>query len=279
METFKILSINNAVIGEANFRLPFEPKLHAKEYRDRLRDEIRKLDISNDTLLKATLKTSNKQFFDVENVLFYNLGTSCFKKCSVNGVFMEYEELDNGLTYHKYSISNINDILDCKRDAIAQLEFNIDKMNTSSKPFEYWFASHNGSCRMAKDKWRKNEEFGLFIKIISNREKYNIVNLIKPMVDGVIARFHSDINLEANAIQYLCDTNKCEKMKLTEFLMNKNSNLLGERNLLKTYRSGVMWNPEDELCKELLIIPIKDQSSGKIKIEVELYKLSKDSNV
>ncbi len=56
--------------------------------------------------------------------------------------------------------------------------------------------------------------------------------------------------------------------------MNKSYNVLGDRKLLKTYRNSVMWNPEDELCKELLVLPIYDEKYKKVKIEVEIYKLT-----
>jgi hypothetical protein len=61
-------------------RLPFEPKDWLLDMRDSLRTAISQLIVNDSSILSATYTSPIEELCDVENILFYNVGTGRFKK-------------------------------------------------------------------------------------------------------------------------------------------------------------------------------------------------------
>jgi len=63
---------------ESDICLPYGPKGKALELREAIKKELKQTSGYGDTHLKARLITSETDFFDVENILSYNIGSGSF---------------------------------------------------------------------------------------------------------------------------------------------------------------------------------------------------------
>jgi hypothetical protein len=71
-------------------RLPFEPKGWLKDMRDDLRYDLKKLTHSKEEVLYGCYQsTTNETGYDVENILFYNVGNSAFSHLRVSEIRFE----------------------------------------------------------------------------------------------------------------------------------------------------------------------------------------------
>lgn len=87
----QIFASEKQLTAVSDIRIPFEPLGVAKEFRDSLRDPITKLRPDDDDILVASFQTRSTDFFDVENVLLYNLGPALFNHVSSNGIILRSE--------------------------------------------------------------------------------------------------------------------------------------------------------------------------------------------
>jgi hypothetical protein len=117
--SYSIEKVNGSVIAAAEERLNFEPKDWRKNFKKELSSAIRGLTPDRE-FLKAKLKTIEEDFFDVENILFYNLGTSNFKKLDTKGIWflLEKGEALQKMKYvHEYCF--VDSFSEIKGDIIA----------------------------------------------------------------------------------------------------------------------------------------------------------------
>lgn len=80
MNQFKIRS---------TIRLPFTPRNEALELKKEIRRALSQLNAKEHKILYAYFAACRREFFDVENVLFYNIGPGAFNKLSVEELCFE----------------------------------------------------------------------------------------------------------------------------------------------------------------------------------------------
>jgi hypothetical protein len=277
---FQIIENNKTVTGYSNFRLPFEPKNISLSYREQLKRNIRTLQLDNNEILRARYTTNVVGFFDIENILFYNVGASSFKNICRNGIIMEFENKMN-LTYpdlnHKveYQIINKRQKLFAKFEKrISNFDFQIPALNTENSVCDYWYAMHSGSIVLNQLNQDSINDFGVYIELETNQMKFNIVAIMKSLVDGVISAYHSESNIDDAAVERISKKLKIDKMRIIEYLKTDEYSILSKRNLVSAYRNGVKWNPADDKCKELTIYPRINNTIKNVRIKGFLYELS-----
>lgn len=276
---YEIIQNNNIVICKSNFRLPFEPKDFAKSYREEIRKILSNLQIQENQILKAKYITSNSDFFDVENILFYNVGTSYFRNICKNGFLMKYEFRDE-LKKDEYThiieyqiVAKDSELPLITRNILSEFQFDIKSLTTNNKVANYWFAMHSGTIELSKLNKPIND-FGLSITVLTNKKIPNIVSLMKSLLDGIISGYHDEEKLDDDAIERLSKSLNSDKLKIEKYIQNKQFAVLGKRNLVSKYRNGVKWNPADEKCKEVIIIPKYSKNIKTPKIMGELYLIN-----
>lgn len=241
----------------SDIRLPFEPRGEALALRDKIRRNLELLNPREYNHLNARLITSKKDFFDVENVLFYKVGSGAFSHLSLDEIsfslVFDSNSQSNKYTY-SYELTSEASTEEIK-DIILEFSFEMDKMTSDLKPLDYWHALNQGDIKISK--LMNPKEFGLSIVIEIAEEHRNITSLFKPMIDGLISAFHYQNSVDQDVLNYITKKKHISDGVVLSQLSHKDYTFLGERNLISSYRNGIKWNPEDEKCTKVNIRQIK----------------------
>lgn len=226
-------------------RLPLSPTGDLREYRNKLRRVLKK-NLQGATYLNAicTVPESNCNF-DVENILFYNVGPGTFPKSLRKIHFKKRIGMTeyNSLEYSTQLINNHKEKIDtfsCEHLPI---------INSNSKPVDYWIA-----CKKEfKERKSQNlKSYGLDITLDIPNWKGNIVGVMKSLLDGIICSLHHyNYSILSEEVKRLAQ----QTGKTPECLINllAKPNILGERNILHKHDDGLSWNPADNDCTEVFI--------------------------
>lgn len=285
-----------AIIVFSQRRIPFDmPKTGreiVKTFKNDLIKAINGLQAFENCILQARYGTTKKSFYDIENVLFYNIGTSNFKPFAKRGVVFSavsekeiielrksYNIPDEYTHYYEYRI------IEKKKQKeftslLAELQ-NIPLKCLGSSPALIWktlrtnennIETHNSiDCHYG-------DTFSIVLEITKPKNvSFNIMTSMKPLLDGLICAFHSS-EFSQDELEYFAQKLNCNKSLLAE----NSIDILGEREskYLQIYRNNVKWNPADDLCN-YVDISIKDGDdwsvSGKIYSTVKCPKCGKGS--
>ena len=77
----------------------------------------------------------------------------------------------------------------------------------------------------------------------------NVVNAMKPMIDGVICAFHTPDGIAVDEVSNLLNINK-------EVFSSAEKTCLGKCCYISPYRKSVKWNPQDERLDYVVIEPM-----------------------
>jgi len=254
----------------SDIRLPFEPKGEALALKKEIRRNVKLLNPREYNHLNARLITSEKDFFDVENVLFYNVGSGAFSHLRLDEVSFTLVYDSNGrsnkytYSYELTSEATTEEI----NDTILEFSFEMDKMTSEMKPLDYWHALNQGDIKISK--LMNPKEFGLSIVIEIPEKHRNITSLFKPMIDGLISAFHYQNSVNQDVLNYITKKKHISDDVVLSQLSHKDYTFLGERNLISSYRNGIKWNPEDEKCTKVNIRQIR-ALNDKVKISGKIF--------
>lgn len=272
---YKIIEGVNTIKACSNFRPPFEPNNVALSFRNDLRISISELRLRTDQILKSKYITNKTDFFDIENVLFYNIGTSSFRAISRNGIIINFEQRNmpiNGCD-HVLEYQIIDSVFSTQRENnyLVYFTFNLPSLVTSNKAGDYWLALHQGRIDIKQKNLILNGDFGLFIEIESNKDIYNIASIMKSLLDGIISGFHRENDIDSNVVTYLSNRYCKTEKSIIAYLRNESYTVLDERNLVSVFRNGIKWKPADERCKEITIIPKINKHIKGVNINGKFY--------
>lgn len=235
----------------SSIRLPFEPKKESLELKNLLRQEIESLIPNNSRKLYASLTSPKIDYFDVENILFYNVGTGVFSSLELEELQFElhFRPEENVYTYNYQLFQDSSPLTEpnktlCRFSA-RNVSFKIDH-----KPFYYWLLLHHGEWELEAP-YTQGSELSLTIEIGVPSLLRNMVSIMKPLLDGIIAVLHYQPEVNPEVINRLKDKTSLEGHKLASLFEPKDYSLLGERQLISIFRKGVKWNPQDELCTQV----------------------------
>lgn len=289
-DNFKIINDGSRVLALSKFRIPFDLYLlkgHRKEnilsFREHLITEIKTLNPKKNEILFGRYGSTDtvNVFYDVENVLFYNIGTAVFKdlvKFGISFSSIEETEIKNileqyGSEYsciYEYSLvsdenSREDNSLIAKWDACDFCKFK------GSKPTDYWKAIRNIDSKISvfnSIDCNNGDTFSLDLTVfVPKNTDINIATSMKPFLDGLICAFHGAEKMEHD-FSYLIEKVDCDD----NWLHNKNMNLLGNRQYLYKYRENIKWNPADDLCKKVRII-LKTTDDPTWKLSGKIFKI------
>src|SRR5665647_707756 len=220
----------------SDLRLPFEPKGESLTLKEEIRRNVKLLNPSEYNHLNARLITSEKGFFDVENVLFYNVGSGAFSH-------LRLDELTYSLVYgsssqrgkYTYSYELTPEATTGEiNDTMLEFSFDMDKIASDMKPLDYWLAFYKGDIKISK--LLNPKVFGLSFIIALPVKHRNIISLVKPMIDGVIASFHYQNSVDQEVLDYIATKKHISEDDVVAQFSRKDYAFLGERNLISSYR-------------------------------------------
>lgn len=268
--------------------------LKPEEYRLKchIKEKLDKLRAVKGEILIATYGGERPKGSDIENLLFYNIGTGPFSK-----VFQSSKEMkqvafkmdstsQENQSSHKYKYEvvcskNVEKDNLCGKTLIAKWNGITIGRTLPQKPDEYYAALRSVTIRKAndsRDEPHENEvirygsercetSFGIKIELIVPDSKKSIhpVSVMKHLLDGVICAFHGEEGEETKkSVQKRFQKNGLNKDEIKKFF-DKNSeqlNLFGNRNYLT---KSSRWNPEDDRLQFGWIV---------VKCEGKEYKMS-----
>lgn len=262
-EDYIVLSSNCEVMACSKIKIPFEPNPEQAAFRELVRSKLKALRPVGDQMLYAQYGCASSQFADIENVLFYNIGTSSFgaaiaKETSVYFQRMQPNEICSfenwafRYFYHYYLAPKGEHKYWWENDLVC--EWNnvpLRKVNATSKATDYFLAIKQ-SPELVKC-FGDEKEAALGLKIVFSIPRtasfINVVSTMKPMIDGVICALHTPDGIDVNEVSKRLNISK-------EVFLSTENTCLGKCCYISPYRKSVKWNPQDERLDYVVIEPM-----------------------
>ena len=151
---FHLRTSSTTVEAWAAQRLPYEPKGWKWEFRDALREALKRLEADPDLILEAVYSSDSTDFCDAENVVFYNVGAGAYSHLVRTGLRFERwqtrpptcpVQLD-ATHYHGYRLveAESESSFWSVGEAAASWSFQVESLHGERKPHEFWGAMRRG---------------------------------------------------------------------------------------------------------------------------------------
>lgn len=256
-------------------RLTFEPKGWIKQLRDDLRQALLSLRSQNEGLLRAVYSTNvpSSSEFDVENILFYNVGAGAFRHLCQMGLSFEHLSTQppecpvtlstDEVHYHSYSLfppsSTIRDA--DSRAVVSWTSIDCPPLRSDLKPLPIWFVSRKALLKQTPYFATNSvDSYRLRIHIkVPGGTSVNAAGVCKPILDGVVSAFHHYIGKPSDQVLsmihelLLQDGYQSTREEICDLLTDPSVAILGERRLVDLYRGSIKWNPADHRCVAALL--------------------------
>ncbi len=256
----------------SNIRFPLFGVYHKtnpwlNNLRTQIRQDLSHLKLGREDILYASYVSLKKGFFDVENVLFYNIGTKHFDNLTRNGLMFERgiiepPKIDKFIFPHfqQYSI---------EKSSFSYWEHENELATFSSAPLkisywfdspktrvdDIWFSLKRGNIK-SLDSAEVPQYFGLNIEVKCNK-KTIISRSLKVWLDGIVAAFQFHLNGDEPSL--FDETSKrlgIDSEKVKELLLDKKNAVLGSAKLISKFQqTSIKWNPKDDGLVAVKIIP------------------------
>ena len=268
--------------------------LKPEEYRLKchIKEKLDKLRAVKGEILIATYGGERPKGSDIENLLFYNIGTGAFSKVFQSSkkkqvAFKMDSTSQENQSSHKYKYEVVSSkVVEAlgRKALIAKWNGITIGRTLPQKPDEYYAALRSVTIRKAndsRDEPHENEvirhgsercetSFGIKIELIVPDSKKSIhpVSVMKHLLDGVICAFHGE-DEDGNTWKSL--EKRFEKDAYEKLWANKSDswNLLGKQK----YLSSKGWNPADEADRlQFGWIVVEQGKDNKYKMSGKIYK-------
>lgn len=269
--------------------------LKPEEYRLRfhIKEKLDKLRAAKGEILIATYSGERPKGSDIENTLFYNIGTGEFGKIFTDFpkqvAFWEHPDDSTHKYKYRYKVEkasedahktkdfpeSFTDDIKEKLRAERMVEWDNIPIDTKhgkfDKPDRYFAAIRKNFSKMqfSKQRQKSNDEsfnFGIIIELTvpsKNHTSQPASDMTKHLLDGVICAFHGEKDGTDKRVREKFKNNGLNDEMIDEFFNSESKmNLFGNHVYLT--RSN-RWNPEDDRLKFGWII---------VKCEGKEYKMS-----
>lgn len=269
-EHFAIAAYEKSVFAAADFYIPYETgntQLDKSRQINRFKSElcaaIRELRPRDGEVLFAQYAEEKDRFFDLENMLFYNLGASPFATCAAHGI--SFSALpDKAALCREAGIGEREHVYAYQCLSLAEVESRfaglpllaewkdvpLDRREAGT-PAKYWKALRRAGDRVTASGCLEPVScFALRIELSLPRP-VRLASTIKSLLDGVVCAFHDPDERSRNCLTEFCRRERCEELTVTQAFPA----VLGEREVIRPYRNGqsFLWDPADDLCKLALV--------------------------
>lgn len=233
-------------------RLPFQPSGWMRDFRSDLRIAVKGLN-GDGAALTAVYAAASAEACDVENVLFYNLGSASFPKSKTLRFERAYvpPPPPNGdpalLHYYRYNLGDPNSSFDVWSPGVAFASWSAEGPQRNSAGL-FWSAVRQGSQTSIAPRVHE-QNFALCCIVQTPLTSMTPLSLVKPLVDGILAASHAhDGSMLHEVTSQLARALSIPAQDIAELLLDTSDAALGVRRLLWPWREGVQWNPADDRC-------------------------------
>lgn len=252
--------------------------------------EVQSLRTNNNVLL-STYAGNSPENSDIENLLFYNIGTGAFSKVFQSSkkkqvAFKMDSTSQENQSSHKYKYEVVpSEVVEALGRKTLIAKWNVTIGSTLPKQAEEYYLALRTAIRNSrvesqnKDEPDENEvmlcglercdetAFGIKITLTvpeSNKTTHP-VSVMKHLLDGVICAFHGEKGETAQMLQ--------EKFEGEKVTCQTDWHILGDQDYLRKYRNGFKWYPADEADRlQFGWIVVEQGKDNKYKMSGEIYK-------
>ncbi len=274
---------NGSVEAWSTKRLPPEPRGEFRSMRDEIGKAVAELECGPEQVLHGTYMSSvsERQPIDTENTLFYNVPTNCFAKSARVGIKFErvfaapplapHPMGSRALHYQSYRLLNRRAAFSSW--SLANVAASFSGVRCRSTSVEAVWEAMRGDRELAVATGSLGSYFGLSVTVRppAGTAPLNLVNLLKPVFDGVVSSFHQhDGTDDAELGRRVAGSLESEPERVSQLLVDGSQAVLGSRRLLWRRGDGVQWGPADDRCVagELLLGEVSEggfyELSGKL---------------
>lgn len=283
-DNYKIISTDGMVQVFSKERIPYQPQDWRKEFRDALRCALSQLKPSTESqYLIASYCGTGTGSFDLENVLFYNIGSAPFRPFAANLILakdcshQETKTTDEGAEFphrYVYKIYDSENQMDFwgKHTLAAEWEsLSVPVSLSINKAVVYWRALRENPEKVHSYHKLQSSNFGVKIKLsVPKTKTVNLTSVVKPMLDGVICAFHSADQCLQKESSLIASRLGVPKQQL----LSSDNDILGPHRFIYPYReNSVKWNPRDNHCLAFEI-EAEHNNDGGCRFSGGIYDLS-----
>ncbi|PWJ95851.1 hypothetical protein C7380_10328 [Oceanotoga teriensis] len=244
--------------------------------KNEIRRNLKSIDYQNASkkILFSELKTNDLTFFDVENILIYNIGTSYFKNLARDGLVFYHNEssIDDRNYNYTYKLVSKADT-DClfERNRLINFDISLDKLTTKTHPLEFM----KKTKIHPEDNYNSESISKIGIDLVLKFKKENNKNLtsyIKKIIDGITLSLHCFGDISEDLLRSM--RNKYNDICREDFKFEKYKIFGCKENLIFLYRNSIKVNPDDNKVKLFRITrKIDNKINSEVKIKGSIYKL------
>jgi hypothetical protein len=235
-------------------RMPYKRHGVMEQARTEIREAMRNMTPAPDHILEGVYSSKIDGKYDVENVMFYNIGSSPFKRLVTSGIKARRCRLhDNShspgythrMDYNLIPTPNIPELF------AVHLRFTPDRMD---KAFYIWWAAGSGE---AVKTGTVAGRYGMYVELSGPAVPAISAELLKRLFDGIIASLQREPSPNPAAVEKLSQNFYVEAYSIGERLKNPIISAIppsDNRGLVQKDPSRVRWNPADDRCDECTLI-------------------------
>lgn len=231
--------------------------------RQELREALLRLEPRASAVLQAAYGAGDDgALVDAENVLLYNVGSKALRALMRTGVRFERSfslrsppaevQISGAVHYQRYAMVDPGPGFDYWRPGELLGAFTGVRVPVVDKPITVWAAIRDQAeppPRQATAPVRFMARVRVGGPVAAVNRPRSLVDLIKPLLDGVVSAFHSHQEPKDPPAGRQLVTPRSLQREWTAGLTDARWAALGPRRLVTTFgTSGVKWNPADDYC-------------------------------
>lgn len=262
---FHVTTENREVLVSSPYRLQFDSKPRTNSLKSAIGNAVATLKAKPGEILEAVYTSEVTDLVDAENVLLYNVGTGRFAAAAISGLRVErvYARPPGAKGeehHHRYALVPADSVSrHWKRERLLARASGIllPRMDEMSKPDAAWLGVRKSAPSDARS---YDGHYALDIGLtVGEHEKCRPADVVKPLVDGLVAGLQAHDGSEASVVTRRLSTRLgLESEYVSRLLHDQSRAWLGTRRLLWARAEGLQWNPGDDVCVSVTLRVCRD---------------------
>ncbi|MFT8613315.1 MAG: hypothetical protein ABF727_11970 [Gluconobacter oxydans] len=231
------------------------------EARKALREALQTIRPRGDQIIEGVYSSSVEGYFDVENVVIYNIETASFNKCAINGIRARRDRSDREDTAFSHTLRYT--LIDTPKppvNVMVHLRFAYPGFRSV---FDIWWSAVNGELFSTG---LLPGRFGIHVDLSCPTPPKNPAKCVKILFDGIIAALQINLVVPVDEVVLrLSRSYGVEAELLRKRIFRPLSPaIMATRKapLVAPYREhGVQWHPADDKCEDCTFVVSKSDTA------------------